>query len=191
MPVAYLKNQPWSRWSREERLFCAVLFEYARRDPTEFAHWLVAAASLQVESSDVWDVGFEVCFYRDYLWQTNRFARAEGFPIKRTFDLCLFSERSIIIVEAKVCEPFDADQNRDLAKDKELIQRVVDLDGLQVRTVALASSSYFANAKEYGWPDTLTVFDGRITWEQVAKKYPDALLAQADIMYKAKPGHLL
>jgi hypothetical protein len=191
MSVSYLKNQPWCRWSREERLFCAVLFEHARRDPTDFAKWLIAEASLQVESSDAWDVGFEVCFYRDYLWQRNRSARAEGFPFKRTFDLCLFSERSIIIVEAKVCEPFDAEQNRDLAKDKELIQRLVDLDRLQVRTVALASSRYFANAKEYGWPDTLTAFDGKLTWEQVARKYPDDLLAQADIMYKSEPGQLL
>jgi len=146
---------------------------------------------LQVESSDEWEVGFEVCFYRDYLWQRNRSARAEGFPFKRTFDLCLFSERSIIIVEAKVCEPFDAEQNRDLARDKGLIQRLVDLDQLQVRAVALASSEYFRNAKEYGWPDTLTVFDGKFTWEQVARKYPDDILAQADIMYKSERGQFL
>ena len=61
---------------------------------------------------------------------------------------------------------------------------------MDVRIVALASSRYFANAEEYGWPGTLDVFDGRVTWAQIAEKYPDKLLDQADSMYKRKPVNI-
>jgi hypothetical protein len=191
MPISYLRNHPWSHWSREERLFCAVLFQHARRDAEDFAHWLISETALAIPSGGAWDLGFEVCFYRDYLWQLHRSARTERVSPKRTFDLCLFGEESIIIIESKVSEPFDTGQNRYLGDDKDAIPRLIGLASLQVKTVALASSRYFSNAEKYGRPETLAVFDGKLTWLQVAQKYPDPILEQPEVMYKPERGQLL
>lgn len=57
-----------------------------------------------------------------------------------------------------------------------------------MHVVALASTQYFANAARYGRPGTLTMFDGRLTWLQLAEHYPDELLRQADGLYKLRPN---
>lgn len=187
MGISYLRNQPWSSWTREERYFCALLFGHASVAPADFAAWLIDAADLRIDSAGEWDVGFEVCFYRDYLWQLGASARQAGLPAKRTFDLCLFGERDIIVIEAKVCEAFSGGQNDDFAQDKARIVSMENLDDLGVHIVALASSQYFTNAARFGRPGTLAMFDGRITWAQVAERYADGLLLKADAMYKARP----
>jgi hypothetical protein len=186
MGINYLRDQSWSTWTREERFFCAILFLHARQDPAGFAAWLVGSAGLPISPSGEWDLGYEVCFYRDYLWQLGASAKQAGLPAKRTFDLCLFGERDIII-EAKVCEAFGGSQNDDFSQDRARIKSMAGLEDIGVHTVALASSRYFANAARFGRPGTLTMFDGRITWTQVAERYGDAALQQADGMYKPRP----
>ncbi len=44
MGISYLKHRSWANWSRDERFFCAVLFEYARKDPGAFARYLITQA---------------------------------------------------------------------------------------------------------------------------------------------------
>jgi hypothetical protein len=189
--IQYLMNQPWSSWSREERLFCAVLYEHGRRQPRDFAHWLIDASSLGVSAEGDWDIGYEVCLYRDFLWQKGDLAASrQEFPQKRTFDLCLFGQSSLIIVEAKVCERFDSAQNSSFSDDRLHIKRLLGVEDLSVKIVALASSKYFENAKKYS-PHALDVFDGQVSWAHAAQAYNDPLLAQAELMYKAKPGGLL
>lgn len=189
MGISYLQNRPWSSWTRDERFFCSVLYSYAAKDPDAFAAWLIAAAKLSARRGGEWELGYEVCFYRDFFWHQERgTARASGLPAKRTFDLCLFGERDIIIVEAKVCEPFDATQNAEFAKDRVRIGAHPDLKDLNVHLVALASSRYFGRAIR---PTTLAMFDGRVTWSAAATKFGDRLLAQAERMYGLKPGELL
>jgi hypothetical protein len=194
MPISYLRDHPWVHWSREERLYCAALYEHARADVTDFARWLCRETDPRIEiaTDDVeWDLGFEVCFYRDYLWQLKRSARAEGYSPKRTFDLALFSERAVIIIEAKVCEDFNPEQNDDFARDRAALSGLLKRPDLDVKIVALASSKYFENGAVYGHPATLSLFDGKLTWRRVAAKYPDPLLLQADSMYNLQPGVLL
>lgn len=188
MGIPYLNDQSWSRWTRDERYFCSILYAHAHHNAAEFASWLIEATKLDLEMAGQWDLGYEVCFYRDYLWQLGDSARQSDLPAKRTFDLCLFGESAIIVIEAKVCEAFDAEQNQDFGRDKDRIRSLPGLGKLDVRVVALAASGYFANAKKQCWPGTLDVFDGRVSWSQIAKKYPDKLLDQADRMYKLKPG---
>lgn len=191
MGIPYLQGKPWSSWTRDERFFCAVLYGHASNDPAAFATWLIKKAELDATATGEWDLGFEVCFYRDYLWQRGISARKENLPAKRTFDLCLFGERDIIIIEAKVCEPFDITQNKEFARD---IDRVAELSGLEkdnVHLVALASSKYYANAEEFGDPQTLSMFGGRVEWADLSALYSDSLLAQANGMYGMRPGELL
>jgi hypothetical protein len=184
--IAYLRNEPWSSWTREERYFCALLFSHASQEPSEFASWLIDTARLTVDARGEWDLGYEVCFYRDYLWQLGKSAKQVGLPTKRTFDLCLFGERDLIVIEAKVCEAYDGSQNEDFALDKARINSLEGLEGIGVHVVALASSLYFQNAARFSRPGTLTMFDGRITWAQIAGHYDDELLRQADRMYKLR-----
>jgi len=150
MAIKYLNDHPWSDWSRDERFFCAVLFEHGRRDPAGFARWVNETAALGLSMAGGWDLGYEVCFYRDFLWQKGRSARSEGYPEKRTFDLCAFGEQAIIILEAKVCEPFTSTQNEEFSADNKKVRELVGRQGLEVKTVALASSKYFDNFDKQG-----------------------------------------
>lgn len=188
MTIDYLRNRPWSDWTREERFFCAVLYSHAAHDPAAFASWLIETAGLQASPEGVWDLGFEVCFYRDFLWQWGKSAKKSCLPAKRTFDLCLFGERDIIVIEAKVCEAFKTEQNDGFKMDKERVKGIDGLKNLEVHLVALASSVYFANAARWGRPETLAAFDGCVTWDAIAHRFPDHLLEQADRMYRMQPG---
>ncbi len=186
MGNTYLRGRPWSSWTREERYFCAVLFCRARHEPAAFASWLIDAAGLSASCEGDWELGFEVCFYRDYLWQLGQSARECGLPAKRTFDLCLFGERDLIVVEAKVCEAYGGAQNEDFALDRARINSLPGLEDVSVHLVALASSQYFSAAARRGRPGTLAMFDGRLSWSQVAGRYPDPVLQQADAMYRLR-----
>lgn len=191
MAIKYLNDHPWSDWTRDERFFCAILFEHGRQDPAGFTRWVNDTASLGLPVDGDWDLGYEVCFYRDFLWQKGRSAREEGYPAKRTFDLCAFGEQAIIIIEAKVCEAFKSDQNLEFGADNKKVRELIDREGFEVKTIALASSRYFDNFDKYGDQDAPNVFDGRLTWSQAHEKYSDPLLAQADKMYKLAPGSLI
>jgi hypothetical protein len=184
-------NKPWTSWSREERLFCAVLYEHGRRDPAAFARWLIDAAGLDLSPAGEWDLGYEVCLYRDFLWQKDGLTAAGSvLPYKRTFDLCLFGEAAVVVIEAKVCQRFDPVQNADFERDSERIRSLPGWQDLDVKLVALASARYLANAAKYS-PAALSIFDGQVSWQQAAQHFGDPLLEQADAMYKGKPGALL
>ena len=191
MSIQYLRSLPWSLWSRDERFFCSILYSLAGSDPAGFAAWLIESTGIPAEKGGSWDLGYEVCFYRDYLWQRGRSAQCMGLPQKRTFDLCLFGTRTLIVIEAKVFEPFKASQNKNFELDKQRIQSLPGLEKVNVYVIALASSKYFANAAKYGHPGTLSTFDGRVSWSQAAQKYSSPQLAQADHTYKLKPGEML
>ncbi len=69
MGITYLKNKPWSLWTRDGRFFCAVLYYNANKDPANFASWLIGKSELGISDTGTWDLGYEVCLYRDFLWQ--------------------------------------------------------------------------------------------------------------------------
>lgn len=183
MGIPYLDDQPWSSWTRDERFFCSVLYSYAQGDAAALANWLIATTDLSGTSSTQWDLGYEVCFYRDYLWHRGgETAAAQDLPRKRTYDLCLFGDQDLVIIEAKVCEAFDPSQNREFEEDKSHIARMLGLAAPRVHSVALASSRYFENAR----PTSVAWACGHLTWAHVADKYASQLLWQADMMYGAK-----
>lgn len=192
MGINYLMNRPWSSWTRDERFFCSVLHACAFPDPAGFAAWVVKTAGLEIDCHGDWELGYEVCFYRDFLWHMRGpTARQAGLPAKRTFDLCLFGDRDIVIIEAKVCETFSGDQNKEFSQDKAHIKSIPELSDIRVHLVALASAQYFANAAKYGRSETLEMFDGRIHWSDAAQKYGNRLLDQASRMYGMAPGEML
>lgn len=193
MSLAYLRGQPWSAWTREERYFCGVLYQQASMNTPDFAKWLISKAGLAGVAPDgAWELGWEVCLARDVAWHRGESAKANRLPAKRTFDLCLFGEKNIIIIEAKVCEIFKGQQHATFQGDPEMIARIPGFSHLGVVHVALASSRYLSKARSEKRRDALKVFEQRtVSWDDAYRKYGDRRLLQADRLYGSKPGEAL
>jgi len=207
MAAPYLKNKPWSAWTRDERFFCSVLYADAHSNPAEFAAIVGRLSGVALRGGQ-WDLGFEVCFYRDYLWQLKQksasyeaFAASLGLPrtpsLKRTFDLCLFGESQLVVIEAKVCEGFTLSQNTEFDDDRAMIAGLPGFEGVEVVLIGLASQSYLDGRgprDESGNRQALTVFDGTMSWGALASEFKgesSQLLRQADEMYGMRPGQFL
>ena len=188
MPIPYLGNKTWADISRDERMFCAVLWEHARKDPADFAMWLNKAAGLSMDSAGSWDLGYEVVFYRDLLHHAAKSARIAKLPFKRTFDMCLFGERDIVIIEAKLSMGFLTKQLDSMEKDIENIRITMEMIHKkcpEVHVVALTPEAYRHKHMKNNNSATSAMLGERwISWEEVADKYPDELLRLALRIYK-------
>ncbi|MBU8921650.1 MAG: hypothetical protein KOO63_07500 [Bacteroidales bacterium] len=131
-----------------------------------------------------WDLGYEVVFYRDWLWQKGFTAKMKGLPPKRTFDLCLFGEKDVVVIEAKLCSRFESDQNKEFEKDLDQISDLLGIDKSRIKVVGLACSDYWDNFNKKGNKESQEFFAGKISWAKVAKLYSDPILAKADGMYR-------
>lgn len=183
MGIPYFNGLTWKDLSRDERFYCFCLYQSVVDEPNQFAEFVVAKAGLCIEPTSDWDIGVEVCFYRDYLWHQRKPVHGSGFSPKRTFDLCLFSPNAIIIIEAKVDQPFDAVQNKIFAEDAKRIRQLLANEKLNIYLVALASSKYYKADAVYGNGEALGPFDGRISWADMFHKYGNQILDQADNLY--------
>jgi len=177
MSFKYLDSKRWSEITRDERFFCQRLYEHIRTEtPERFVAFLVGQHGLNVSTSGLWEVGFEVCFYRD-LWQHR--GRADAlFSPKRTFDLCLFGENAIIIIEAKAAQGFDAEQTAAFVADIAEVKRLTAVE--RVELVGLRSSKYAVK------PDLASAFTGGIlTWKELGVRYAgDPVLLRADEVFE-------
>ena len=148
-------------------------------------------AALPVEKSGNWDLGYEVCFYRDYLWQLGRSPRDMRLPQGRTFDLCLFGTRTLIVIEAKVFQGFQPTQNKDFELNKQRVQSLPGLKDVKVYVVALASSKYFVTLQNTGTlKHSMFLMDlcrGRKQRRSIGILY----LNRPDRTYKLKPSEML
>ena len=190
--LPYLGERRWSDVTREERSFCAILWERARKDPTPLLREILKDPTASVEVRGHWEVGFEVCFYRDVLKAKgvafeDEFWRALGSAFdktkqaalkKRTFDLVLFGEHRIIIVEAKAHQGFTQGQLESFEADVTLVQRLLGPAPPRVDLVALVSSKYRMRES------TRRHFSGGVlNWLQINAQYPDPYLERADRIY--------
>ena len=189
MTFPYLGHRRWAEISREERLFCAELFFAIRGDESRFVGWLnERIPSLRLDASEPWEVGYEVCFYRDLLFGSGLPVRPSPFSGKRTFDLCLFSVGQIVVIEAKAQAGFSARQNEEFEADLDHVPACISAAGFgatcpRVSFVALASSRYLQNVERYGrgLPE---VFDGAVSWRDVNDSFASrALFERADAVY--------
>ncbi len=200
MGLSYLGGKSWLDVTREERLFCAHLYHDIKSGgrERELVGWLMDKAIWHPQSArealDVnqdWEVAYEVCFYRDLLHSAGEPVRASDYPSKRTFDLCLFSEKCVVIVEAKVHERFGKEQVEAIREDKKRVGRIAmhvarnDKKPV-VMTIGLASSTYFKNVFKRGHvlaPLIESAFDARVTWHSVYELLGDPLYEDADEKY--------
>lgn len=175
MNKTYLKNKSWAEITREERLFCSHLYHHIREphNTKEFVNWLNTANSpvkdfqntLQLDATTEWEAAFEVCFYRDVLKSFDLSVKAEQVylnkipkidnkavnMIKRTFDLALFSDDTIVIIEAKAAQGLTKEQFADFEMDFDLIHGMYEFinfkKGFTIKPpnivfIILASSEY-------------------------------------------------
>lgn len=179
MGFTYLDGKRWSQVTRDERFFCQRLYQRIEAETAAcFIVFLRDAHGLDVPIEGEWEVGFEVCFYRD-LWQLR--GRNGGlFSPKRTFDLCLFGEKAIVIIEAKAAERFDRDQNESFVRDIGEVSRQTKVDN--VKLVGLCSSKYEVE------PQRAADFTGPILrWVDLARRYDDdEILLGADASFDGR-----
>jgi|OpeIllAssembly_1097287.scaffolds.fasta_scaffold240128_1 hypothetical protein len=173
----YGREKAWNDITREERYFCAELFFELRANKVLFLE-------LIGRSGKVFDIGYEACFYRDFMKNNGLSAKKEGYKAKRTFDLVLLSEEEIIIIEAKAYQGFDNKQLSNFDKDKVLIPKMFKEVGIKncpgISIIGIHSSKYHPSA------DSEQHFDQLITWKDVAGRYASKkdIFNRADDVYK-------
>ncbi len=178
----WLNEKTWGQVTREERYFCAELFSVIRQDFRRFVkflnlpdhkvgktnrtmHWPI------LETETNWDPAYEICFYRDIGFYRNSGKNgtipAGEFSQKRTFDLALFSNEAIILIEAKVHQGFDGKQLGHLNSDRRNVSKWTKVPEEKIFLVGLISSEYHPRCK------TQKHFDLIITWSGLACWYGD------------------
>lgn len=158
----------WWQVSREERYFCAELYRVVWGKEAKFVRFLNEKYGERLRENSNWELGYEVCFYRDWRKFTDSRDLDSELSMKRTFDLVLFSDAQVVVFEAKAHQHYDTEQLKDLKKDKENVakcikQRVVNPP--EVLTAGIKSGRY--KSKQV----TLDRFDLRplIDWRELAK----------------------
>jgi len=183
----YLKGLKWENITRDERYFCCELYYEIRKNPRSFVKWLNNNCNLAFSERNLkqnWEAANEVCFYRDIIKVlgfngVHSIGKTKLSDVaKRTFDICLFSETHIVIVEAKAQQSFRTDQLTSIKSDKKKISDMFNGIRPKVIFIALFSSKYKPTAA------ALNCFDNKyIYWSQVGEKYNNTLLLKADGIY--------
>lgn len=178
MGLKYLDGKQWANITRDERFFCLQLYNrIIEMGTSEFVRHLRDDYGCDANPDTDWELGFEVCFYRD-LWQ-HRGRRGDLYSPKRTFDLALFSDEAIIVIEAKAQQAFDDDQLLTFVRDREQILKETEVG--HVFVMGLCSSKHPPS------PAAQRSFDGTImTWGGLARHFDDdPHLYRADDIYDA------
>jgi hypothetical protein len=186
----YLKGKKWREITREERFFCAELYFEIKNNERDFVTWLNTKTDLNLDTKAEWEIGYEVCFYRDYnkYFFGGRSIKGIEYPQKRTFDLCLFSNETLVIIEAKAQTGFESKQVEDFREDVTLINKLLDENlktPINIKMLGICSSKYIQNEKKYGRAGNLKLFEGKIiSWNDLMEKYENENFNNADKIYK-------
>lgn len=175
--LSWLDGKCWWEVSRDERYFCAELYHVIREDSDRLIVYLNDVHEMQLSAASAWEVVYEACFYRD-LWHARGRQDAPLSP-KRTFDLALFSNDEILLIEAKAHQEFDLPQLQSFSKDAAEVTRLTNV--ARVRLAALASSRYALHQSVRAY------FDGPVlTWLELATLYDqNPKLMRADALYES------
>lgn len=197
MGIKYLNNKYWKDVTREERYFCSELFNYFKYKENELINFLnledkkieknnkINFAKYELEKNYEWELAYEVCFYRDIFKMNGKNVVDTKFSNKRTFDLCLFSNNRIIIIEAKAQGGFERKQLESISKDIEQVSTVIKLlsdnGNIIINTIALCSNEYIKNCR----PSIKENFDLMISWKDIEKLTGNLIFSRANSIYKS------
>ena len=194
--LKWLQGETWSKITREERYFCAELFAVIQDDVCKFVDFLnrkgqwIRTGMSPIPRAFHWEPAYEACFYRDVAKQRGRArgrrprrcapSRADQ---KRTFDLALFSNEAIVLIEAKAQQGFLQEQLNSLDEDRDNIAKWTGIEKRKVHVVGLISSEYQPKRT------TRKHFDLMTTWRDLACCYSDNVRAReifcrADKLYR-------
>jgi hypothetical protein len=130
-------------------------------------------------------LGFEVCLFRDLRHHNLLKGAVDAISLKRTFDLCLFSESRIVVIEAKAQQGFENDKDQlaafaeDLNKAGTALGNVdASLPNVQLDLLLLASTS--AIDKLHG---KIPNVHYTMTWGDLFATYQDGVLRRAEEIY--------
>jgi hypothetical protein len=189
---SYLGGRRWADISREERFFCAHLYALAHESPERLVRAINEANADKavigwqplLETVD-WEVGFEVCLFRDLRHHKLLQRNIENASLKRTFDLCLFSANRIILIEAKAQQGFESDGEQlsgfkaDLENARAaLVDVAAALPDLRLDLLLIASSP--AVKKLHAM---LPGIHYSLTWAALYDTYKDEVLVRAEGIY--------
>jgi hypothetical protein len=178
MGFDYLFHKKWSDISRDERRFCADLIFQLKINGTEkeFINWIILHNNLSITSFKEYEIDFEVCFYRDLIFDYELEKNVtlagkkeiKGF-LKRTFDICIFLPNDIIIIEAKAAKGMTSEQMMEFKYDKLAIKsclKYLKLPTKNVHVIGLVSQEYdttsvIALNKKHNY------FNGIISWADI------------------------
>ena len=182
MGFSYLKDNYWVDITREERFFCALAYNYFSKDPKNSVKYIINKAKLQKYEDIIdqeWEIGYEVALYRDLFHSLGKCLNNEKDSYrKKPFDLCCFSEETIIIIEAKAHGGFATEQLESFKDDRKNIPRVIEKN-INIKIVSLISNKYQHRNT------TLAYFDGKpITWLELENKYDEPLFNKANKAYR-------
>ena len=157
MTLNFIQSK-WQDITREERFFCSHLYHSIINREKEFIEWLINNTTLKLNLNSNWEVGYEVCFYRDLIhhWKTQgkTILNDNTYSLKRTFDICMLSNEQIVIIEAKAQQGFHGDQLRDFEKDKQDIKNLLSStygkDTKEYRNMMFAIDMYYSSLKFTG-----------------------------------------
>ena len=179
MGFTYLYGNNWHQITRDERYFCSELFFEIKGKEQKFIKFLNEKHNTELNEKIEWEIGYEVCFYRDFIKEfgfknnkkinTIKLKNNENvFSPKRTFDLCLFSNNDLIIIEAKAQKGFESKQNNEFKKDKNDIELLFKdrHSDVNIKLFALASDIYYNNINNRK-SKTLDLFDAKISWMDI------------------------
>lgn len=179
----YLDKLNWTDITRDERFFCSELYRVVYGCELEFVHWLKKIISLDLNTSNDWTIVPEVCFYRDYEMHFPDSITSDMYSPKRTFDICLFGDEQVVIIEAKSHQEMPLAEARRIQNDAANVQCILKLRS-RPTTVALVSDDYRDNHQLYSRKKPLSYFDGVITWGELENKYNNKIFWRANSIYK-------
>ena len=157
----------WLEITREERYFCAELFFEIRKDIKKFIQFLNQYTKLNLDLDQEWEIGYEVCFYRDYLFDKGIGVKSSTYHDKRTFYLCLFSNTHIIVIEAKVDQSFYPKQLESLKNDVE--NDIYSVLKLNKDDITIQGALLFSTCRKPTIAHNFAEFD----WDQLSKYYKE------------------
>lgn len=189
MGLSYLDGEKWEDITREERFFCMHLYRTVQeRGVVDFVRLVKALSCAGLNPDSNWEIGVEVCFYRDFRHFRMKKIKDENVKLqssKRTFDLCLFSDDTIVIIEAKCAETFKPDQLRDFKADLDrfegLSAECPELKGVKIIVLGLAAKKYVTELAVNNLSEIEEYFTANtsiMTWEDIGEYYSDPLLTR-------------
>ena len=153
----YLKGKSWADITRDERTFCFDLIDQLKQNnkACDFVKKLNTEYSLGITQFDYVEGAAEVSFYRDMIFRDeleskSRFkdkASIKNF-LKRTFDICFFLPKDIIIIEAKAAEGLTSEQLKDFDYDIEATKTILNNEDIKVHLLYLLSDEYLKSKRK-------------------------------------------